>query len=84
MSSLGMSRSMTLRCINGDSWDDVKPHLWNFFRAVKIAQAGGGGCGVWESCGDCVPHGERVVFPEEAGVLGCGGEGGKGVRLCPH
>lgn len=19
----------------GDSWDDVKPHLWNFFRAVK-------------------------------------------------
>ncbi len=20
---------------NGDSWDDVRPHLWNFFRAVK-------------------------------------------------
>jgi predicted dehydrogenase len=20
---------------SGDSWDDVKPHLWNFFRAVK-------------------------------------------------
>ena len=19
----------------GDSWDDVRPHLWNFFRAVK-------------------------------------------------
>ena len=30
---------MTL-CIEGHDWDDVKPHLWNFFQAVKIAQAG--------------------------------------------
>jgi len=22
----------------GDDWDDVKPHLWNFFRAVKTRQ----------------------------------------------
>jgi hypothetical protein len=20
---------------NGDDWDDVRPHLWNFFEAVK-------------------------------------------------
>jgi hypothetical protein len=24
---------------HGDSWDDVRPHLWNFFQAVKSRKA---------------------------------------------
>ena len=54
----------------GNDWDDVRPHLWNFFQAGEVAQAGHRGRGFRQPRRDRLPHGERIVLPQEAGLLG--------------
>ena len=54
----------------GPDYDDMHPHLWNFFQAVRIAQPGRRGRGLRPPCGSGLPHGERIVFPQDRRCLG--------------
>ena len=54
----------------GDSWDDLKPHLWSVFPGSALAQACRGGCRVRTQRRARLPHVEHVVFQEEHGYVG--------------
>ena len=58
----------------GHDWDDMRPHLNVFFQAVKSRKPVTEDAVFGNHAADRVPHGERVVFPTEAGHLGCGFE----------
>jgi len=45
------------------------------------AQAGSGGRSVWTQCCSGLPHGKRILFPKERGVLGCGGQHHQELRV---
>ena len=64
----------------GHDWDDMRPHLNVFFQSVKSRKPVTEDAGLRQSCRDCVPHGERVVLPAEAGYLGRGFENHQVVR----
>ena len=53
----------------GNNWDDVKPHLWNFFRSVKTRKPAVEDAVFGNHAGYRLPHGERVVFQKKAGLL---------------
>ena len=54
----------------GHDWDDMRPHLKVFFQVREVAQARDRRCCLRQQRGDCVPHGERIVFPPETGHVG--------------
>ena len=61
------------------SWDDVKPHLWNFFQAVRTRKPVVEDV-VFAITRRWLPHGKPIVLPQDCRDLGRGLEDDQELR----
>ncbi len=54
----------------GHDWDDMTPHIWNFFQAVKSRQPVVEDAVFGNNAAVSMPYGQRIIFPRQNSYLG--------------